>query len=166
MPYADGNGDNIIDNTNPPLPASAIQVYTLNTTINRWEALPTFVDTGSRRVTVFTPHFSVFGMFAPSTVGTSLAQVRVYPVPWKPGSGGRFDAAGITFDRLPAYGSVLILNLAGERVRSFSFDGNAAGTAIWDGLTDGARRAASGVYYARITGTDGSTSLVKFAIER
>jgi hypothetical protein len=166
MPYADTDGNNIIDGSNPPLAASKIQVYTLNTTVNRWEFLPSFIDPASRRVTVFTPHFSVFAMFAPLTVGTALAQVRVFPVPWRPGTHGKFDAAGITFDRLPISGTVRILSLAGERVREFSFDGSAAGTVLWDGATDGGHRAASGVYFARITAGDGSTSLVKFAIER
>lgn len=166
MPYADAQGDNIVDGSNPPLAASAIKVYTLNTTVNRWELLPTYVDAASRRVTVLTPHFSVFAMFAPLTIGTSLSEVRVYPIPWKPGTRSRFDAAGITFDRLPATGSVRILNLAGERVREFAFDGSASGSVVWNGMTDAGRRAASGVYFARITGAGGSTSLVKFAIER
>lgn len=166
MPYADADGNNMIDGTNPPLTASKIQVYTLNTTVNRWEALPTLVDPASRRVTVFTPHFSVFAMLAPLTVGTSLSEVRVYPIPWKPGTLGRFDAAGITFDRLPVSGTVRILSLAGERVRELPFDGSAAGSVSWDGQTDGGRRAASGVYFARITAGGGSVSVVKFAIER
>lgn len=166
MPYADANGDNIIDGSNPPLPASRIQVYTLNTTVNRWESLPTYIDPATRRVTVFTPHFSVFAMFAPSSVGVSLSQVRVYPIPWRPGSRGKFDAAGITFDRLPPSGSIRIINIAGERVRDFGYDGAAAGSVVWDGLSDTGRRVASGVYFARITGDDGSTALVKFAVER
>ncbi len=166
MPYADANGDNIIDNTSPPLAASALKVYTLNTTVNRWEALPTFVDPATRRVTTYTPHFSVFALFAPMTIGTSLSQVRVYPVPWTPGTRDRFDATGLTFDRLPTTGIIRILNLAGERVREFSFDGSAAGTVSWDGRNDGGGRTASGVYFARITGENGSTALVKFAIER
>jgi len=166
MPYADANGNNIIDNTNPPLAASAIKVYTLNTTVNRWELLPTYVDPASRRVITLTPHFSVFAMFAPTTVGTALSQVRVYPIPWMPGTGARFDAAGVTFDRLPVSGTILILTLAGERVAELPFDGAAAGAIVWNGQTAGGRRAASGVYFARITATDGGTSLVKFAIER
>ncbi|MBI4060252.1 MAG: fibronectin type III domain-containing protein [Elusimicrobia bacterium] len=166
MPYADADGDNIIDGSSPQLAASAIRVYTLNTLVNRWELLPSFLDPSSRRVTALTPHFSVFGMFAPVTVGASLSEARVYPVPWRPGSLGRFDAAGVTFDRLPASGTIRILNLAGERVREFTFGGAAAGAVEWNGLTDGGRRAASGVYFARITAPDGSASIVKFAIER
>lgn len=166
IPYADAGGDNIIDGTSPPMAASAIKVYTLNTTVNRWEALESYVDPAARRVIFFTPHFSVFAMFAPQTIGSSLAEVRVYPIPWKPGTRGRFDAAGVTFDRLPVSGTIRILSLAGERVREFTFDGGASGSIVWNGVTDWGQRAASGVYFARITGTDGSTSIVKFAIER
>lgn len=167
MPYSDANGDSLIDGTSPPLPVSRIQVHTLNTSINRWEALQTFIDQGSKRVTVFTPHFSVFAMFSLSTVGTSLNAVRVYPVPWRPGSRGKFDAAGITFDRLPASGIIRVLNLAGERVREFTFEGASAGAVTWNGFNDSGVRVASGVYFARITSaTDGAASLVKFAIER
>lgn len=166
IPYSDANGDNIIDGTSPPLAASNIRIYTLNTTVNRWEALPSFYDPANRRITFFTPHFSVFAMFAPSTIGVALSQVRVYPIPWKPGTKGKFDAPGVTFDRLPTSGTVRILTLAGERVREFTFDGNAAGSVVWDGNSDHGRRTASGVYFARITADDGSSALVKFAIER
>ncbi|UPT72893.1 MAG: hypothetical protein M0D55_13345 [Elusimicrobiota bacterium] len=166
MPYRDADGDNIIDGTNPPLPASTMRVYTLNTTVNRWEPLAAIVDPATRRVTAFTPHFSVFALFSPSTVATSLSSVRVYPVPWKPGSVGRFSASGVTFDRLPVSGTIRILTLAGERVRELTFDGSAAGAVAWDGNTDHGRRCASGVYWARITAFDGATSLVRLAVER
>ncbi len=165
IPYLDVNHDNIIDGTNPPLAASSVRMYTLNTTVNRWELLPTSVDPVAQHATGITPHFSVFALFAPVTIGASINGVAVYPVPWKPGSGGRFDAAGVTFANLPPSGTIRILNLAGTRVREFSYSGAAAGVAVWDGQTDQGRRAASGVYFARITGT-GGTALVKFAIER
>jgi hypothetical protein len=88
-------------------------------------------------------------------------------VPWKPGTGGRFDAAGVTFANLPVSGTIRILTLAGKRVRELSFDGSSAGFAVWDGLNDEGRRAASGVYFAQIkSGVDGAMFLLKFAIER
>jgi hypothetical protein len=165
IPYTDADSNGIIDGTNPPLAASSVMMYTLNTTVNRWELLPTSVDTAHHRATGITPHFSVFALFAPVTIGSSINGVTVYPVPWKPGTRGRFDAAGVTFANLPPSGTIRILNLAGARVREFSYSGLSAGVAVWDGLTDQGRRAASGVYFARITGT-GGTALVKFAIER
>src|SRR5262249_18283770 len=117
IPYTDSNGDNIIDGTNPPLAASKAVMYTLNTTVNRWEQLPASVDPGNKRVTGLTPHFSVFALFAPVTVGSDVSGVRAYPVPWKPGSGGSFDGPGVTFDNLPASGSIRILDLAGRKIK-------------------------------------------------
>lgn len=166
VPYTDANDDNVLDGTNPPLAASALRMFTLNTIVNRWEALPTYVDRASRRVIAWTPHFSVFSLFAPATIGQSLAQIRLYPVPWTPGSGDRFDATGVTFDRLPVAGTIRIITLSGEKVRDLRFDGLTAGTLVWDGLNDSGRRAASGVYFARIEASDGPKTMLKFAIER
>lgn len=167
IPYADANGDNIIDGTNPPLAATGMLMYTLNTTVNRWELLPTSVDPVAKHGTGVTPHFSVFALFAPTTIGANLNSVRVYPLPWKPGSGGRFDGAGVTFDNLPIAGTIRILSLTGLRVRDFGFSGGSAGKAVWDGLNDDGRRAASGVYFAKIvSAADGTSALIKFAIER
>jgi hypothetical protein len=167
IPYPDPSDSGIISGTNPPLAAAGIQMYELNTAVNTWTLLPTTVDRAAQSASALTPSFSVFALFAPQTIGLSLASVRVYPVPWKPGSGGRFDATGVTFADLPASGSIRILTLAGVRVRDLSFSGASAGAAVWDGANNYGQRAASGVYFARITsGVDGTTTLVKFAIER
>ncbi|MFI5347534.1 MAG: LamG-like jellyroll fold domain-containing protein [Elusimicrobiota bacterium] len=167
IPYQDSNNDNLIDGTNPPLAASKALMYTLNTTVNRWEILPTTVDGASRKASGMTPHFSVFALFAPATLGSGLGGVTIYPVPWKPGSGGRFDGLGVTFARLPISGRIRILTLSGQKVRDFSYSGAGAGSAVWDGTNDNGLRAASGVYMARITSdADGSVSVLKFAIER
>lgn len=167
VPFLDANGDNIVDGTNPPLAVSAMRMYTLNTTVNRWELLPTSVDRTNRRASGLTPHFSVFALFAPATIGSSLSGVTAYPVPWKPGSGGRFDGPGVSFAHLPTGGHIRILTLAGRRVRDFTYSGADAGTTTWDGLNDDGRRAASGVYFAKITSdADRSVVLLKFAVER
>ena len=148
------------------LTAADIRMYTLNTAVNAWTPLPTVVDRANRSASGVTPHFSVFALFAPTTVAASLAGVKAYPVPWKPGSGGRFDGPGVTFAGLPASGSIRILTLGGRRVRDFSF-GGLAGEALWDGLNDDGRRAASGVYFARVSSdAGGAPVLVKFAIEK
>ena len=167
IPYHDPSGSGVISGSNPPLAVSGLQMYTLNTAVNSWALLPTSINTSNHSVTGVTPHFSVFALFAPQTIGTSLSGVRVYPVPWKPGTGGRFDAPGVTFANLPTSGTIRILTLSGLRVRDFSFSGGSAGDAVWDGTNDGGHRAASGVYFARITSdADGTTTIVKFAIER
>lgn len=165
--YDDADGDNLLDGVSPPLAASGLRMFTLNTTVNRWEELPTVLDAAARRAVGVTPHFSVFALFAPSTIGTSLSEARAYPVPWKPGSGGSFDGAGIVFDRLPASGRVTLLTLSGEHVADLDFNGASAGRLVWDGRNGSGRRVASGIYYARVTSsTDGATALLKLAIER
>jgi hypothetical protein len=167
IPYADANDDRLLDGTNPPIPVTSLRLYTLNTTVNRWEELPTTVDLANKRVTGVTPHFSIFALLGSASVGVSLNGVRVYPVPWKPGSGGRFDASGVTFDRLPSAGSIRILTLDGQRVRDLSFAGADAGQVTWDGNNSDGMRTASGVYFARVkSAADNSTVLLKFAIER
>lgn len=167
IPYKDPNNTGLISGTNPPLAAAGLQMYTLNTAVNSWALLPTVVDKSNRSASAQTPHFSLFGLFAPATVGTNLSGVKAFPVPWKPGSGGRFDAPGVSFSNLPAAGTIRILTLGGRRVRDLPFNGNSAGTAVWDGANDDGRRAASGVYFARISSAgDGSSVLVKFAVER
>ena len=167
IPYKDPNNTGLITGTNPPLTAAGLRMYTLNTAVNSWALLPTTVDKAAHSVSGQTPHFSLFGLFAPATVGTNLSGVKAFPVPWKPGSQTRFDAAGVTFANLPAGGTIRILTLAGRRVRDISFNGVSAGSAVWDGANDDGRRAASGVYFARITSAaDNSAILVKFAIER
>jgi hypothetical protein len=167
IPYNDSDGNNLIDGTNPPLAASRMRMYTLNTTINNWELLPTTIDKNHRMAGGVTPHFSVFALFAPVSVGAGLAGVKAYPVPWKPGSGGRFDGPGVSFANLPPSGHIRILTLAGHKVHEFSYSGANAGVATWDGNNDDGLRTASGVYFAKITSdTDASTIVVKFAVER
>lgn len=166
IPYADADGDDVVDSSDPPLAASRILAFTLNTMVNRWEPLPTYVNRSGKHGLLWTPHFSVFALFAPAVIGSDLSQVRVYPVPWKPGSGGRFDASGVTFDRLPVSGKIAIHAITGEKVADIPFSGAAAGVVVWDGRNDGGRRTASGVYFARVTSDDGARTLLRFAIER
>lgn len=167
IPFTDADGDNVIDGSSPPLAASSVAMYTLNTTVNRWELLPTVVDGSNRRASGQTPHFSVFALLAPATIGSGLSGVVAYPIPWKPGSGGRFDGSGVTFARLPTSGKIRILTLAGRRVREFTFNGGGAGTAVWDGQNDNGTRCASGVYFAKVeSDADRSSVLFKIAVER
>lgn len=167
IPYADADGDGLVDGTKPPIPAGSLAVYTLDTTVRRWIALPSTLDRAGRLMYAQTPHFSVFALFGTSTIGSSLSQIRVYPNPWKAASKGRFDAAGVTFDNLPADGSIQLFNLSGEKVNELVFSGAAAGRAVWNGKNSAGSAVASGVYFAYIKSSAGSAAaVVKFAIER
>ncbi len=61
-----------------------------------WDILPSHVDLGANTVEAEITHFSLFAPFFVAA-GTDLSGVEIFPVPWEPGSGGDFDAPGITF---------------------------------------------------------------------
>ena len=158
---------NVVTGTNPPLAAGGVRMFTLDTSVNAWDPLPTTVDLARNRASGVTPHFSVFALFAPASFASGVSTARAYPVPWKPGTGGRFDAAGVTFANLPLSGTIRILTLSGQHVVDLSFNGASAGALVWNGLNTDGYRTASGVYFAKVqSDADGSTVMLKFAIER
>lgn len=166
FPYSDGNGDGILDGTNPPVSANSLKVFTLDESVVRWVELPSSVDFGNRRVVARTPHFSVFGLFGGTTIASTLSRLRIYPNPWQIGVGGRYDAPLLTFDRLPSSGLIRIFTLSGERVHQLEFTGNNAGALTWNGRNFNGEPIASGVYFAFVKGDDGSTAILKFGVER
>jgi hypothetical protein len=125
------------------------------------------MDRFGRTVSGQTPHFSVFSLFATASVGKSLTQARVYPDPWKRGSGGRYDATRLTFDRLPRSGAIRVMSLAGDLIRELDIHAIDAGIIHWDGRNTGGHEIASGVYFAIIRSDSGEdSSVIKFALER
>ena len=98
--------------------------------------------------------------------------MRAYPVPWKPGEGGRFDSAnvvgcgsGLIFDRLTTESTIRIYNVVGDLVRELKAAPPDNGCKVWDGRNDSGMEVASGIYIAIIQG-GGSKSVKKLAIER
>lgn len=172
LPYPDSDGNGLVDGTFPPIAVSTLKMYTLNTAVTQWEALPSTVDTANRRVLGQTTHFSVFAIFGPTGIRPNTSQVRLYPRPWKPGSGGRFDSAafggrsGVAIDNLTTSGRVRIFTLSGELVRDLPYGAVNVGTVIWDGTNEAGARAASGVYFALVLPDDGEEVVLKFAVER
>ncbi|MBI4346547.1 MAG: hypothetical protein HY553_06810, partial [Elusimicrobia bacterium] len=176
LPYADADANSLVDGTDPPINVGSLRVYLLEETPPRWVALaaPVAVDTVTRRVSGRTPHFSVFALFGTSGIG-SADEVNVYPVPWRPGSGGRFDSvspancnggSGLCFDKLPTEGTIRIYTITGEQVVELGFQAANANKLAWDGKNAAGRMVASGVYFARVTGFAGASRILKFAIER
>ncbi|MEK9145007.1 MAG: hypothetical protein AAB339_05300, partial [Elusimicrobiota bacterium] len=172
IPYVDSDDNTLVDGISPPIQASRLTVYTLNPSVVRWEPLPSSVDTQAKRVTGLTPHFSVFALFGPSASLPDVNSVRVYPNPWKPGSGGTFDSGsfngktGLVIGNLPSSGIVRIFTLSGESVAELSFSPPDVGTLVWDGRNRAGRGVASGVYFAYVKADGGGKAVVKFAIER
>jgi hypothetical protein len=167
MPYADDNGDAVVDGTNPPIPTSKLQLYALDSTVLTWTPLPTTTDLSSKRVSAPVPHFSIFALFGATGFGRSVLDARVYPVPWIPGGLDRFGGDRLAFDNLPRSGNIRILTLSGEKVIDLAFTSADAGRKLWDGRNTAGKAVASGIYFARIdSSADGSTRIARFAIER
>jgi hypothetical protein len=100
-----------------------------------------------------------------STDGAAAGPVLAVPNPFRPGSGGVFDSAGITFRPVPAGAEIRVYTLAGVLVRKLS--GVAAdGSLAWDGRNDAGKDVASGVYQAVVSPSTGAVSRLKVVIIR
>jgi|YNPMSStandDraft_1061717.scaffolds.fasta_scaffold01298_17 hypothetical protein len=80
---------------------------------------------------------------------SSLDNVKVYPNPYKPGTGGIYDNSslgeGIVFSNLTPNANIKIFNIAGELVAEFNeTDGD--GKYLWDTRNSKGEKVASGVY--------------------
>jgi len=92
----------------------------------------------------------------------NIDSILVYPVPYKPASGGSYDAAGITFQNIGVNAKIKIFNVAGELV----FDTTQSTFYIWDAKNKYGNNVASGVYIYYITSDNGKTFKGKIAVER
>ena len=113
----------------------------------------------------------IFSVTVPSSGGTAAAdtsEIRVYPIPYRPGSGNPDlggGNTGIIFDRLPASASIKIHTLSGQLVTSFDASA-ASGQFNWDARNGSGRDVASGLYIAVITSPSSKTVTKKILIIR
>jgi len=158
--YPDSNpSDGIVDGTD--IQEESIKMVWLNTVTHQWTEIHSQVDPVANTVWAYVNHFSVYGLIAPSFM-SDLSTVKVYPNPWKPGSGGSHDMATIMFGNLAADTTIRIYNLVGELVKELK---NTTVSVPWDGKTASGAKVSSGVYFAYIK-SGSSHKIVKFAIER
>jgi len=109
-----------------------------------------------------TSHITIGGTTA------DLSQVRVYPIPYRPGSGNPDLGGGNTgtfFDQLPASASINIYTVSGQRVTSFDAS-SASGKINWDARNGDGRDVASGLYIAVITSPSSKSVTKKLLIIR
>lgn len=166
LPYPDANADGFVDGVSPPLRAGSLSLYTLNEQLGTWEAVPgSAVDQAAGTVTGAVAHLSVFGLFG-SPASSDLSSLKVFPNPWRPGSGGPYDAAGVRFQNLTGGAVIRIFTISGEPVRRLEktpADGNEK---LWDGANDGGRKTASGVYLYQVKSSGGQKRTGRIAIIR
>ncbi|MEI7528955.1 MAG: FlgD immunoglobulin-like domain containing protein, partial [Elusimicrobiota bacterium] len=91
---------------------------------------------------------------------------KVYPVPWRPGSGDKFDSStGITFKYLTPRTEIRIYTITGQLVRELKLTPADNGLKVWDGRNSAGLKAASGVYLAHIKSGQ-YVKIMKIAVER
>ncbi|MGD9642074.1 MAG: NosD domain-containing protein [Elusimicrobiales bacterium] len=164
--YPDANNDGIVDGTN--LRTNLLEMYSSHSPAGPWQRdLESAVNLAAKKVTGRTRHFSFFALFAP--MAANLNAARAYPVPWKPGSGGRFDtpagADGIIFDNLPDGSDIRIYTIDGRLVRKLTVNTADLGVKVWDGRNSAGLKAASGVYLAHVR-SGSKEKIIKLAVER
>ena len=123
----------------------------------------------NHQISVTTPHFSIFAVFAGAgaTLGSDLTQVLIYPIPYRPNSGNRDlggGNTGIFFNQLPASASIKIYTISGQLVDSV--DASGVGLFNWDARNGAGRDVASGLYIAVITSPGSKTVTRKLLIIR
>lgn len=105
------------------------------------------------------------GASSSSYLKTNLNEVIVFPNPYRPGSGGPYDAQNITFRNLTSRVKIRIFNLAAELVKAIETDSQ-GGQLSWDAANDNGEKVASGVYIYVVTNPDDPSQKAKgkFAI--
>jgi len=109
-------------------------------------------------------HSSVYA--ALGMAPTDLSGALAYPNPWKAGTGGAYDAAGVTFTNLTQEATIRIFTLTGNLVRRLdkvAADGNQK---VWDGKNTVGARVASGIYYYVITSPKCEKATGRLAVVR
>jgi len=104
------------------------------------------------------------GIVSSAGPSTDLDNVKVYPNPYKPGSGTIYDNSslgeGIVFSNLTANANIKIFNIAGELVAEFNeTDGD--GMYLWNTRNPNGEKIASGVYIYYVTNPNNNSHKAK-----
>ena len=94
-----------------------------------------------------------------------LGALYVYPNPYKPGSGGIYDAPYLTFRNLTSRATIRIFNIALEHIATIEKD-SAVYEYQWIPKNDSGKVISSGLYIYYITDPNGHTTKGKFTIIR
>ncbi|MCR4662843.1 MAG: gliding motility-associated C-terminal domain-containing protein [Endomicrobiaceae bacterium] len=91
-------------------------------------------------------------------------KISVYPVPYKPNSGGRYGGDGIHFTNVTEGTNIKIFNVAGEKVFEQTLD--SSDDFLWNAKNNAGNNIASGIYFYYIKTPDGKKVKGKLAVER
>lgn len=146
LPYADADGDGIIDGTDPPIRVKSVAVWTLDETDSLWVKQPnSSVDHGNKLIAVSMNHFTIDGLIG--ALDTEVQDAYAFPVPFRPNAhnAARFGSweQGIRFTNLPAAGNIRIYSVSGTLVRDMPITTNPQ---TWDVKNTQGQRVASGLY--------------------
>jgi hypothetical protein len=163
--YPDVDNDGFVDGTS--IRDRDLRLYWLDSATKRWEEVAGWTaDHAAHMLSASVSHFSIYSIMA------SMPSPVAYPVPWKPGSGGKFDSAtvpgcgsGLIFANLPSGTEIRIYNYSGDLVREFAVASSDNHCKAWNGENGSGRAAASGIYLAVIKTPSGKT-VRKLAVER
>ncbi len=159
LAYPDTDNNEIIDNTAPPVRAEGLRILNFDEASQEWvQVSPEYaLDKAAKTVSVQINHFSMFALVSVIAPSSDLDNVKVFPNPYKPGSGGEFDrtsyGAGIVFKDLTAKADINIFNIAGELVAEFS-EADGDGLVVWNAQNNSGEKVASGVYIYYIVNPD------------
>jgi hypothetical protein len=130
-----------------------------------WVPLSSVVSPGSNQVIGRTSHLSRFALLE-LAAAQDLNGLRVYPNPYRPGSGTGYDrAGGIVFSHLTAQARIRIYTVAGELVFEGETD-DGTGNFEWKAVNACGQKVASGVYVYVVTAPSGEIKKGKIAIEK
>ncbi|MBI5202934.1 MAG: hypothetical protein HY925_15185, partial [Elusimicrobia bacterium] len=154
--YLDADNNGVVDGS--ALKVTDLKIWVYDPVTAAWKMdFNSTVDTTAKTVTGATPHFSLFGLFAPAAQ-TPLSNVRIYPVPFKPNAGNPDEGrtyspadpnSGVIFENLPQGSIVTIYTASGRRVKRI--DAGSVTRIQWDARNEDGRDVASGGYVAVVT---------------
>jgi len=167
MSYTDADNNGLVDGITPPVPVKTLAIYTIDPASQRWTAVPSsVVDSTNKVLTASVSHFSIYALFGVNASAT-LADLKVFPSPWRPGSGGTFDdAQGVHFRNLTPTATISIYTVTGHIVRRIEKQTSDGAEVIWDGRNTDGDKVASGVYLYLVTAPNLDKQTGRFAIIR
>ncbi|MBO7611644.1 MAG: gliding motility-associated C-terminal domain-containing protein [Elusimicrobia bacterium] len=128
----------------------------------------------SKNVTFYSPSGELLGYLHVPKKSFAMTQdlskdvpsekIMVYPVPYKPNSGGRYGGDGIHFSNVDEGTNIQIFNIAGEKVFETTVD--SSDDFLWKAKNNAGNDIASGVYFYYIKTSEGTKVKGKLAIER